>query len=167
MSNNTAVTFGATNQSVQANPAPEIQFYFSEEAKLAGLSFKNPRDLDAGFDLPAMADVEIAPHTISVIHTGIHTAIPEGWVGLIRDRSSVAVRGGHTIAGVIDASYRGEIKVAMYNLLSEPLRFTRGERIAQMVVVEHLPGRSARTVDSLEDLGSTERGAGGFGSTGR
>lgn len=146
---------------------PEIRFHFTAEAKAAGLSFKAPRDLDAGFDLPAIEDVTIAPHSIYVIRTGIHAAIPEGWVGLVRDRSSVAIRGGHTIAGVIDASYRGEIKVAMYNLLSEPLRFTRGERVAQMVVVQHLSGRAAKAVDSLDDLGSTERGAGGFGSTGR
>ncbi len=147
--------------------SPEILFYFSDEARAAGLSFKSPRDLDAGFDLPALEDVAISPHSIAVVRTGIHAAIPEGWVGLVRDRSSVAVRGGHTIAGVIDASYRGEIKVAIYNLLQTPLQFSKGERIAQLVVVEHLSGRAGRSVDSLEALGSTDRGAGGFGSTGR
>lgn len=144
-----------------------LRFFLNKEAKEAGLSFKLPRELDAGFDLPALFDTSIDPGEFQLIRTGVHLAIPKDWVGLLRDRSSIALRGGAVTAGVIDASYRGEVKVAMHNLGREPLSFKQGERIAQCVVVPHLSGTTAVEEVTLDDLGSSERGAGGFGSTGK
>lgn len=148
-------------------PKPVLQFFLSPEAKAAEVNFGVPRELDAGFDLPSLHDVTIEPGTYSLLHTGIHLTIPEHWVGIVRDRSSIASRGGLCGAGVIDASYRGEVKVLMHNLSKQPLSFKRGDRIAQCVVLPHLPGTASVEVSSLDELGATERGSGGFGSTGR
>ena len=144
-----------------------LKYFLNEKAVSVALPVKPPRELDAGFDLPALNDTIIEPGTMTAIETGIHLSIPEGFVGLVRDRSSIALRGGVTVAGVIDAAYRGEVKVLMHNLGKEPLAFKRGERIAQCLVVPHLSGNQCEEVKTLEELGSTERGAGGFGSTGK
>lgn len=144
-----------------------LSYFLSEKAKAAGLVLKVPRQLDAGFDLPSLEDVTIPVSGFALLSTGVHLGIPEGWVGLIRDRSSLALKGGATTAGVIDASYRGEVKIAMHNLGKEPLVLKVGDRIAQCIIVPHLVGTESSEVFSQDDLGSTERGAGGFGSTGR
>jgi dUTP pyrophosphatase len=142
-----------------------LAYWLSPDA--SGLELRVPRDQDAGFDLPALEEVVIPAGKGALVRTGVHMAIPVGWVGLLRDRSSMALRGALVLAGVIDSSYRGEVKVAMHNLSKEPLRLARGERIAQCVVVPHLSGTNSIQCQRLEQLGSTERGAGGFGSTGR
>ena len=144
-----------------------LQFFLSEEAVGAGIKFSGLRTGDAGFDLPSLCDQIVPPHGFVLLRTGVHIAIPLGWVGLVRDRSSVAMRGGATTAGVIDASYRGEVKVAMHNFGAEPIVFKCGDRLAQLVVIEHLPGTLCTAASSLEELGTTDRGAGGFGSTGK
>ena len=144
-----------------------LRVYRSDDARRAGIEFKQPRDTDAGFDLPSLEEVVIEPGAYALLRTGLHVAIPADWVGIVRDRSSIALRGGLTGAGVIDSSYRGEVKVLMHNLSKEPLAFKRGERIAQMVVVEHLLGSCAEEAPTLDALGETERGSNGFGSTGR
>lgn len=143
-----------------------FRYFLNEEARTRGLLLRAPRALDAGFDLPSLDDISIAPNELVRLRTGIHIAVPEGWVALVRDRSSVALRGGVTVAGVIDSAYRGEVQVLMYNLSAEPLVFKLGERIAQLVVVPHLHGADCEEVSSLLELGDTERGEGGFGSTG-
>lgn len=145
----------------------KLYYHVSPIAKEAGVSFKPPRHADAGFDLSCLDTVLIAPGGFALIETGIHFAIPVGYVGVIKERSSVALRGSLVTAGVIDASYRGSVKVAMHNLSKENLAFEKGERIAQMIVLSHLEGKSAVEVESLDVLGETERGTGGFGSTGR
>ncbi len=142
-----------------------LKFYLCDEAREKGVVFSPPRRLDAGFDLPCLEGVEIAPGSSSLIRTGVHLAIPENWVGLIRDRSSIGVRGGVVAAGVIDASYRGEVRVFMHNLGKETLRFEKGERVAQCVILRHLS--HGEQVETIEALGDTERGSGGFGSTGK
>ena len=144
-----------------------MKFYLTDEAKQRGVTLHCPRELDAGFDLPSLYDVSIEPGGSALISTGVHLGIPENWVGLVRDRSSVARRGGVVAAGVIDASYRGEVKVVMYNLGKDDLVFKTGDRIAQCMVIAHLSGDSAKEAGSLEELGITLRGAGGFGSTGK
>ena len=144
-----------------------IRFYRSAEAKAAGISLQTPRPLDAGFDLPSLAAVTIPAHSSALLRTGIHLAIPESWVGIVRDRSSIALRGGAVTAGVIDASYRGEVKIIMHNLSGDALVFEPGERIAQLLVVPHLEGSRCAEVESLDALGASERGSEGFGSTGK
>jgi dUTP pyrophosphatase len=144
---------------------PCLSFYLNDEAVARDISFSAPRAGDAGFDLRCLESTSIDPQTFKLIRTGLHIAVPTGWVALVRDRSSVALRGGVVAAGVIDASYRGEVHVLIHNFGLETLRFEQGERVAQCVVVPHLG--SAQSVDSVDMLGSTERGSGGFGSTGR
>ena len=144
-----------------------LSFYRSEEARKAGVKLGVPRPSDAGFDIPCLMDVELKPRAVTLVQTGIHLGIPSGWVGIVKDRSSVAMKGVTTLAGVIDASYRGELKVAMFNLTDEVKTFKCGERIAQLVVVQHLEGGGCEEVEELGSLGETERGSGGFGSTGK
>jgi len=88
-----------------------LSFYRTEEAKSKEVTLRAPKEGDAGFDLPSLEDVTILPGEQVILSTGIHVAIPFGWVGIVRDRSSVGIKGGLTTAGVIDSGYRGEVKV--------------------------------------------------------
>jgi len=121
----------------------------------------------AGADLLAAIDqdIELAPLERRIVPTGISIALPVGFEAQVRPRSGLAAKNGITVAnapGTIDADYRGEVGVILVNLGKEPFRITRGMRIAQMIVARH-----ARAVwREVGALGQTERGAGGFGSTG-
>ncbi len=118
---------------------------------------------DAGLDLYGLEDAAVAPGEGRVLRTGVAFAVPPGHVGLVCDRSSMAKRGLKTAGGVIDAGYRGEVGVVVWNISSIPQTVKKGERVAQMLVI---PIAVPAPVDT-EDLGETARGAGGFGSTGR
>ena len=121
---------------------------------------------DAGLDLLSTQDCEIAPGARTLIATGIAVAIPEGYAGFVQPRSGRALRDGLSFAntpGLIDAHYRGEIKVVAINLDAEtPIHISRGDKIAQLVI-ERIERVELAEVD---DLGDTARGEGGFGSTG-
>jgi dUTP pyrophosphatase len=118
----------------------------------------------AGADLRASASLEISPGGRAVVPTGLHLAIPPGFVGLVWPRSGLAVRHGiDTLAGVIDSDYRGEVGVVLVNHGREPFRIAAGDRVAQLLVQ---PVVRATFADA-EKLTDTERGAAGFGSTGR
>jgi dUTP pyrophosphatase len=121
---------------------------------------------DAGLDLTADVDAVIEPGERAMIPTGVAVAIPEGHAGLVLPRSGLASRVGLTLAnspGLIDPGYRGEVTCAVVNLdRREAVRISRGERIAQLVVVPV----AAVTPAWVEELPASERGAGGFGSTG-
>jgi dUTP pyrophosphatase len=121
---------------------------------------------DAGADLVTAADAVLAPGERAILPTGIAIALPQGYVALIHPRSGLAARSGVTIVnapGTIDAGYRGEIKVILMNLdQHEPVALRRGDRIAQLVV-QRVECASFEEVDSLP---GSDRGAGGFGSTG-
>lgn len=121
---------------------------------------------DAGLDLRANESVEISPHERVLISTGIAIALPDGYAGFVQPRSGMALKRGLSIAntpGLIDAHYRGEIKVIAVNLdPRETIRIERGERIAQLVIQE-VPVVHLVEVDELDE---TDRGAGGFGSSG-
>ena len=118
---------------------------------------------DAGLDLYALEDAVVPPGEGRLLRTGVAVAVPAGHVGLVCDRSSLAKRGLKTAGGVIDAGYRGEVGVVVWNLSREPQPVKKGERAAQLLVI---PIAAPAPVES-EDLGATVRGAGGFGSTGR
>lgn len=125
-------------------------------------------DLSAGADLRAVLDapVTIEPGESVLIHTGIATAIPEGFVGLVYARSGIACKRGlapSNKVGVIDADYRGEIMVSLHNHGTTEQTINPDERIAQMVVTPFIHCEYEET----DNLDNTERGAGGFGSTGR
>ncbi|WCZ39056.1 dUTP diphosphatase [Corynebacterium jeddahense] len=121
---------------------------------------------DAGADLYAAEDVVIEPGQRALVGTGIAIALPVGTVGLIHPRSGLAVKHGLSIVntpGTIDAGYRGELKVCLINTDPEtPVAITRGMRVAQLVV------QRVELVDFVEatELDDTERGSGGYGSTG-
>lgn len=118
---------------------------------------------DAGYDLRSAFGWEILPGQQLAIPTGYAWQVPLGWVGLIRPRSGLAAK--HRIdvrAGVIDSSYRGEVKVVLVNEGAEPFIINQGERIAQMVVVPCM----LCPVVTVSQLDDSERGANGFGSTG-
>lgn len=121
----------------------------------------------AGMDLKANIDepVTLAPLARTLLPTGLYIALPEGTEAQIRPRSGLAAKHGITVLntpGTIDADYRGEIKVILVNLSDTPFVINPGERIAQMVVARYA---KVEWVES-ESLDSTERGEGGFGSTG-
>ena len=122
----------------------------------------------AGADLYALTDGEVTflPGETKFVHTGIALEIPEGYAGLVYARSSLACKRGLAPAnkvGVIDSDYRGEIMVALHNHSDKPQTIGNGERIAQLVVAPFLRAEFFQS----ETLGESERGTGGFGSTGR
>jgi dUTP pyrophosphatase len=120
----------------------------------------------AGLDVVAAEDVTLAPGQRHAVATGFSIAIPEGYEVQIRPRSGLALKHGITCLntpGTVDCDYRGEVKVILANLGSEPFEVRRGERIAQLVPAPVLEA----TFREVETLGETSRGAGGFGSTGR
>ncbi|MBI2572993.1 dUTP diphosphatase [Candidatus Woesearchaeota archaeon] len=118
---------------------------------------------DAGLDFFSNEHVTILPNERHAVATGIAMAIPFGYVGLLWDRSGLAVKNGiKLLGGVIDASYRGEIKIIMYNTGTEPLVITKGMKIAQMLIQQY----QQCTIQETNDLPDTSRGDKGFGSTG-
>jgi len=124
------------------------------------------RDGDAGADLYSLHAVNILPGEYKLVSTGIAMAIPQGYVGLIHPRSGLAAKHGITVLnapGTIDAGYRGEIKVLLINHSNEVYFIARAERIAQLVIqkVENV------IFEPVDELDATERGIGGFGSSGK
>jgi dUTP pyrophosphatase len=122
----------------------------------------------AGMDLPAAleASLILEPGARALVPTGFAIALPRGYEAQVRPRSGLAVKHGVTVLnspGTIDADYRGEIRVALINHGSQAFTIERGERIAQMIIA---PVTQAKLVE-VSELPSTERGAGGFGHTGR
>ena len=117
----------------------------------------------AGFDLYSFGSQErIFPGLMEVMSTGIALDIPKGKVGIIKPRSGKALHGIDVLGGVIDSDYRGEVKVILINHGTSPMLFEPGDRIAQLVVVDHY-----NEFEVVESLNDTERGSGGFGSTGK
>jgi dUTP pyrophosphatase len=149
---------------VSESPLPELDVpvRLTADGQVPGYALPG----DAGADLTAAEDVELAPFQRALVGTGVAVAIPEGYAGFVHPRSGLAHRLGLSLVnapGTIDAGYRGEIKVNLINLdPTSPLVLHRGDRIAQLVVQ---PVVRARFVPVAELPGS-ERGEGGHGSTG-
>jgi dUTP pyrophosphatase len=123
------------------------------------------REGDAGLDLRAAHDATLEPGGRGLVGTGLAVAIPPGYAGLVLPRSGLALSQGVTVLnapGLVDAGYRGELKVLLVNDGDKPVPVSRGDRIAQLVIqrVER-----AELIE-VNDLPASERGAGGFGSTG-
>ena len=126
---------------------------------------KHAKPGDAGMDLTSRDTVEIAPQGTVMVHTGVRMEIPEGYVGLCFPRSGLASKRGINLTncvGVIDAGYRGEIMAPLYNAGHETQIVERGERIFQIALI---PFATCECVE-VDELSDTERGDGGFGSTG-
>ncbi len=121
---------------------------------------------DAGADLRSTEDVVIPARGRELVHTGVRIALPNGYVGLVHPRSGLAAKHGITVLnspGTVDAGYRGELMVTLYNSSDENFEVKRGDRIAQLVIqaVEHA------NFIAVTELPESARGTGGFGSTGR
>lgn len=124
--------------------------------------------LSAGLDLRANIDTPITlqPLQRCLVPTGLYIALPEGYEAQVRPRSGLAIKKGITVLnspGTIDADYRGEICIILVNLSNEPFVIEDGERVAQMVIARHEQAEWEET-DTLDE---TERGAGGFGHSGK
>ena len=135
-------------------------------------------ETDAGLDLYTPFDCNVLPSKGNdifggffdsgeigsvTIDTGVHVEIPKGYVGFIKSKSGLMVKAGLTADGTIDSGYTGSIVVKLFNHTSNDYRFKAGEKIAQLVILPIITP-DLEVVDSLED---TERGSGGFGSTGK
>lgn len=137
----------------------QLKVHRMNDAKLP--SYAHPGD--AGMDLYSLEECALKAGERRAIKTGIKMAIPEGFVGLVRDRSGLAVNHGITVmAGVVDSGYRGEVGIVLRNTSSLDVNITKHMRIAQMLI---LPVGHAEIIDT-DDLDETKRGHGGFGSTG-
>lgn len=121
---------------------------------------------DAGIDLRSIEDVTLQPFERKLVSTGIAVAIPDGYAGFVLPRSGSALKLGLSLVnapGLIDSGYRGEIKCIVVNLDSkEPIHIKVGDRIAQLVIMEVASARLFK----VEELDETQRGTGGFGSSG-
>lgn len=131
------------------------------EAKLPRYAHWGP-DGDLGADLYSVETTELLAGSTRAIPTGIAVELPQGFGALIEDRSGLAARGVTTLAGVIDAGYRGEIRVIMTNLSSQSVKLVKGERIAQLRLVQLFQA----DFEEVAELSATDRGERGFGSTG-
>jgi dUTP pyrophosphatase len=120
----------------------------------------------AGMDLCTSEEFVLNPMERRLVGTGLRIAIPEGYEGQVRPRSGLAVRHGISMVntpGTIDSDYRGEVRLILINFGNEAVQFSQGERIGQLVICPVVRA-SLKVVDGLD---STERGEGGFGSTGK
>ena len=125
-------------------------------------NYANPGD--AGMDFYAAESAVIKPNERKTVKTGVKMAIPAGYVGLLWDKSGLASKKGiKTMAGVIDAGYRGEVGIVLHNLGNEDFIVEKNTKIAQMLIQPiHSP-----EIEEVNVLDDTERGEGGFGSTGK
>jgi dUTP pyrophosphatase len=124
--------------------------------------------LSAGLDLKAniAEPIVLQPLQRVLVPTGLYIALPPGYEAQVRPRSGLALKHGITVLnspGTVDADYRGELRTILVNLSDQPFEIVPGERIAQLVVARH----EQVEWEEVEALDSTERGAGGFGSTGK
>lgn len=121
---------------------------------------------DAGVDLRATCDIDLAPFERALVPSGIAVALPTGYAGFVVPRSGLAIKHGVSVVnapGLIDSNYRGEIKVVLINLDAHiPFSVRRGDRIAQLVIMRV----EEATFNLCDELPSSERGEGGFGSSG-
>jgi dUTP pyrophosphatase len=145
---------------IEVKPLPHF-----EGLALPAYETSSAAGMDLRAALPEDEPFTLAPMQRAMIPTGLSMAIPHGFEVQIRPRSGLAAKHGLTCLntpGTIDADYRGEVKIILINLGQEPFTINRGERIAQMVVAPVTQGVWAQ----VETLSDTERGTGGFGSTG-
>jgi len=132
----------------------------SEEVKLPSYAYPG----DAAFDLCAAEEASLAPGEYRGIPTGLAMEIPEGYVGLVWDKSGLAVKGGlKTLGGVIDCGYRGEVLVGLTNLSAETRSFNKGDKLAQMIIQK----KETVEIEEVSTLPDSPRGERGFGSSGK
>lgn len=118
---------------------------------------------DAGMDVYSNEEVTLQPRERKAVSTGISMAVPEGYVALVWEKSGRALKEGlSTMAGVVDAGYRGEVMIVVLNVSETPIQISRGQKLAQILIQPVVSG----TIQEVESLDDSSRGTGGFGSTG-
>jgi dUTP pyrophosphatase len=150
-------------------PIPVHQLPHAEGLDLPAFATPHSAGMDLRAALPEGEVWTLAPGERRLVPTGLVMALPEGFEAQIRPRSGLALKHGLTVLnspGTIDADYRGEVQVLLINLGQAPFELTRGERVAQMLVAPVVKWSWERQADR-EALGATDRGTGGYGSTGR
>jgi dUTP pyrophosphatase len=147
-------------------PAPEVAFYLTEDAREAGIAAPTRAyEDDAGFDLRALHPHILPAQSITQVHTGVGFEIPSGFYGLICNRTSGGLKGILPVGHVVDAGYTGEIILILYNTNpKEPIHIKANERIAQMVVMPVYRGQ-LRQIEASE-VKHAERGSRRLGSSG-
>ena len=119
---------------------------------------------DAAFDLFTREEVELSPGERYAVPTGVALEIPDGFVGLVWDKSGIGIKSGlKTLGGVVDSTYRGEVFVGVVNLSQETYIFERGDKVAQMMIQK----KESVQIEEVSELSDTDRGDGAFGSTGK
>lgn len=118
--------------------------------------------LDAGLDLRTPVDVVVPAGGSAVVDTGVHVAIPMGYVGMLKSKSGLNIKNGITSEGVIDAGYTGAIIAKLYNNGNEDKELKAGQKVTQLVIIPI----ATPELELVTDLPETERGGNGFGSTG-
>ena len=144
---------------VKEKKKPTIQVVLDEGAKMP----HRAHSADAGYDLFSREDAWIHPNTGGEFDTGVHIAIPEGFAGFLKSKSGLHVRHSIQSEGVIDSGYTGSIHVKLFNHGTQSVLIEKGQKISQLVLLPIFTP-DLELVDSLEE---TERGCGGFGSTGK
>lgn len=120
-------------------------------------------DTDAGFDLKAIENVSIFPFDQKKVSTGIAIEVPEGHVGIVRDRAGIVQKMNvHTVAGTFDSGFRGEVSIMLVNMNDKTVEIEKGMRIAQIILVPVVKAK----INEVKKLSETSRGEKGFGSTG-
>lgn len=137
----------------------KVKVMFEDGVKLPTRAHKQ----DAGADLYSPVSITVEPHSSAVIDTGVHIAIPDGFCGLLVSKSGLNVNHDITSTGLIDAGYTGSVRVKLYNQGNTPYHINTGDKISQIVIIP-VALCDFIQVDTLDD---TERGCGGFGSSGR
>ena len=120
-------------------------------------------ETDAGLDLKSPINLVIEPKRKAVIDTGVHFAIPKGYVGLLTSKSGLMAKYGITSRGTIDSGYTGSVRVVLFNHSDEHFVVCEGDKISQLVILPMI----TPMLEYVSDLDETERGEGGFGSSGR
>lgn len=120
-------------------------------------------DLDTGYDLRSPIRAYVPPYSSAVIDTGVHIAIPEGYVGMLKSKSGLNVKYDLTNEGVVDSGFTGSIHVKLYNHGQNAYEVNKGDKVSQLVIMPIITPE----LEIVDHLDSTERGNGGFGSTGR
>ena len=120
-------------------------------------------ETDAGLDLYSPEEADVPPHGAVTIDTGVHVELPKNTVGMVKSKSGLNVKHGIQSEGVIDVGYTGSIKVKLYNHSNRWYLVNKGDKISQLVILPILTPE----LELVDELDETERGTGGFGSTGR
>lgn len=146
-----------------------VKVFVNDEGKRAGVTLPAyAHETDAGLDLQSRIEICVWPGDRKLVPTGLHVAISEGYAGFVQPRSGLALKNGITFPnspGLIDSPYRGEVGVIVQNTGNEKFFIVPGDKIAQLVI-QKVENVRLLEVGSLEELGETDRGEGGYGSTG-